>query len=148
FFGVVSRMRTDLNIPGDDRAEMYPVIAATLRQAIATYRDEILPAVSEERRLGDARKRITGLGFSWLLMSNRAMAELARAAAAEDTPDADASAITALRFIAQDIAMLRFMPPDGYHMLPLLSAEEFGEMEAVGSEIQGWIAAHAPCGAT
>jgi hypothetical protein len=141
-------MRTELSVPGDDRGDVYPVVATSLLAAITTYRQDVIPAVSQHRPLSDdAATRIRRDTASWLFVCHRAMAELTRAEAVNhggDDTDAAAAAITALRFMAQDMIFVRMTPPDIYDLLPLLTSDDFAEMADSGSDVQAWISTHAP----
>jgi hypothetical protein len=69
------------------------------------------------------------------VIARRAMAEATHAAARDDGDDADTTAITALRFLVQDMVLVRTMPPERYDTLPLLTGEDFAEIADEGSEI-------------
>jgi len=142
--GVISRMRPDMSAPDDDSANAYQVIATLLARAITAYRDHLLPAVHDRRRYTYATKQDATLVTHSLVMCRTAIPQTMRIAARDDDADLDMAAITALRFLAQDMIFARTSPPETYDQLPFLTADEFSDIADPDSEIQAWIAAHAP----
>ena len=67
-----------------------------------------------------------------------------RTAAQDGDPDADMAAITALRFLAQDMILAGTWPPDGYDRLPFLTREQFDDIADPDSDMQAWVAEYAP----
>lgn len=129
---MVSRLRTELSTEGDNHVE-----------AIAAHRDHVLPAASAGRPVADEPLMAPNAAVPrWLVACHSAMAESTRETAQNTGTDADATAICALRFIAQDVLLLRTKPPERFHELPLLTSYDVEEMADSGSEIQAWISEH------
>jgi hypothetical protein len=144
YVSVISRMRPDLTAPGDARARTFQAVASALRHAIATYRDHLLPAVREKRRYIPASKPDSALMTQALLICRNAIGQTMQTAAQNEDADADMAAITALRFLAQDMILANTRPPARYDELPFLTTDEFNDIADPDSDIQAWITAHTP----
>jgi hypothetical protein len=134
-----------MSAPDDDRANAYQVIATLLARAITAYRDHLLPAVHDGRRYTYATKQDATLVTHSLVMCRTAIPQTMRIAARDDDADLDMAAITALRFLAQDMIFARTHPPESYDQLPFLTADEFNDITG-DSGIQAWVRDHAPDG--
>jgi hypothetical protein len=146
YMGVISRMRPDLTAPSDARARAFQVLASSLRHATATYRDYLLPAVREKRRYTPVSKQDSALMTQALWICREAIGQTMQTAAQDEDADADMAAITALRFLAQDMILANTRSPARYDELPFLTADEFNDIADPDSGIQAWVRAHAPDG--